>query len=150
LPLAAKAQRPVVDGGVVSPTGEVVVIVEDQEDNRMLLAEILAGEGYRVLAAADGREAIELIRRHQPPIALVDIGLPVLSGYDIACEVRMRMGRSDIFLVALTGYGQQQDRDAVLQAGFDQHLVKPVDVSTLLEVLRMRRTLRRGAQIASA
>jgi two-component system CheB/CheR fusion protein len=66
----------------------------------------------------------------------------VISGYDVARDVRQRLGRGDIFLVALTGYGQQQDREAVLQAGFDQHLVKPVDVGTLLEVLRMRRTLR--------
>ena len=121
--------------------GESIVVVEDQDDNRMLLAEILAAAGYQVLAAADGKQAIDLIAKSKPRVALVDIGLPVLSGYDVAREVRTQMGRSDIFLVALTGYGQQQDRDAVLRAGFDQHLVKPVDVATLLEVLRLRLTL---------
>ena len=129
------------DGVLGAAAGESIVVVEDQEDNRMLLAEILSGAGYQVLAAADGKQAIDLIAEARPRVALVDIGLPVLSGYDVAREVRTKMGRSDIFLVALTGYGQQQDREAVLRAGFDQHLVKPVDVSTLLEVLRLRLTL---------
>ncbi len=142
LPLAADANHVEVDAGVLGPLEQSIVLVEDQDDNRMLLTEILSGAGYQVLAAADGKEAIELIEKQKPNIALVDIGLPVISGYDVARDVRKRLGRGDIFLVALTGYGQQQDREAVLQAGFDQHLVKPVDVATLLEVLRMRRTLR--------
>ena len=99
--------------------GESVLLVEDQDDNRMLLAEILADAGYVVLPAADGKEALDLIELRNPPMAVVDIGLPVLSGYDVAREVRTRLQRGDMFLVALTGYGQQQDREAVLEAGFD-------------------------------
>jgi two-component system, chemotaxis family, CheB/CheR fusion protein len=143
LPLAEHADRPALapkhDG---LSEGESIVLVEDQEDNRMLLSEILSGAGYVVLPAADGKQAIELIEEKRPRVAVVDLGLPVLSGYDVARDVRTRLQRTDMFLVALTGYGQQQDREAVLQAGFDQHLVKPVDIGTLLDVLRARRTLR--------
>jgi len=143
LPLAeeaAKAPPAPRHAGITG--GESIVLVEDQDDNRMLLSEILSGAGYEVLSASDGKEAIELIEQKRPPVAVVDIGLPLLSGYDVARDVRTRLQRTDMFLVALTGYGQQQDREAVLQAGFDQHLVKPVDISTLLDVLRARRTLR--------
>ncbi|HEX8950236.1 MAG TPA: response regulator, partial [Polyangia bacterium] len=77
-----------------------------------------------------------------PGIALVDIGLPVLNGYEVARRIRRVFGPNDIFLVALTGYGQQQDREAVVSAGFDQHIVKPIDATTLIEVLRSRRRLR--------
>ncbi|HET7784567.1 MAG TPA: PAS domain S-box protein, partial [Myxococcales bacterium] len=151
LPLAEDAGRPAPaprHAGVSD--GESIVLVEDQEDNRMLLSEILSGAGYVVLAASDGKQAIELIEQARPPLAVVDIGLPVLSGYEVARDVRTRLQRTDMFLVALTGYGQQQDREAVLQAGFDQHLVKPVDIGTLLDVLRARRTLRADAHLAAA
>ena len=72
-------------------------------------------------------------------MALVDIGLPILDGYEVARRIRKTFGPNDIFLVALTGYGQQQDREAVMRAGFDQHLVKPVDPKALVEILRGRR-----------
>jgi CheY-like chemotaxis protein/two-component sensor histidine kinase len=143
LPLAEHAERPAaVQKHNGLSDGESIVLVEDQEDNRMLLSEILSGAGYVVLPAADGKQAIDLIEQKRPPVAVVDLGLPVLSGYDVARDVRTRLQRTDMFLVALTGYGQQQDREAVLEAGFDQHLVKPVDIGTLLDVLRARRTLR--------
>ncbi|HEY6911248.1 MAG TPA: ATP-binding protein, partial [Myxococcales bacterium] len=142
LPLADHVDRPAAAQKHAPSDGESIVLVEDQEDNRMLLSEILSGAGYVVLPAADGKQAIELIEQKRPPVAVVDLGLPVLSGYDVARDVRTRLQRADMFLVALTGYGQQQDREAVLQAGFDQHLVKPVDIGTLLDVLRARRTLR--------
>ncbi|MGZ6142416.1 MAG: PAS domain S-box protein, partial [Myxococcales bacterium] len=152
LPLARDAARAAAIE-VARPSrsaGESVLLVEDQDDNRMLLADILADAGYVVLPAADGKEAIDLIELRSPALAVVDIGLPVLSGYDVAREVRNRLQRGDMFLVALTGYGQQQDREAVLEAGFDQHLVKPVDASTLLDVLRARRSLRGSAQWSAA
>ncbi|HEX4386762.1 MAG TPA: CheR family methyltransferase, partial [Myxococcales bacterium] len=143
LPLAVEAERPAAVQIIAEPpVSRSIVLVEDQEDNRMLLSDILSNAGYTVLAAADGKEAIELIASSKPSLAVVDIGLPIMSGYEVARAVRGQLQQPDIFLVALTGYGQQQDREAVLQAGFDQHLVKPVDISTLLEVLRGRRTLR--------
>ena len=142
LPLAESLGMPRPVAAVAGGQGESVVLVEDQEDSRTLLADILQDAGYAVMPAASGKQALELIVQHRPPVALVDIGLPEMSGYEVAREVRKRMARADIFLVALTGYGQQQDRDAVLGAGFDQHLVKPIEVDTLLEVLRQKRKLR--------
>jgi two-component system, chemotaxis family, CheB/CheR fusion protein len=127
---------------------ERLVLVEDQDDSRMLLQTILEGAGYDVVSAADGGSAIEMIERQRPGIALVDIGLPVLNGYEVARRIRRVFGPNDIFLVALTGYGQQQDREAVISAGFDQHIVKPIDAATLIEVLHTRRRLR-GIDLAT-
>ena len=118
---------------------ERLVLVEDQEDNRVLLQAILEGAGYDVVTASDGQSGVDVIERHRPNVALVDIGLPMLDGYEVARRIRKAFGPNDIFLVALTGYGQQQDRDAVIRAGFDQHLVKPVDPKALVEILRGRR-----------
>jgi two-component system CheB/CheR fusion protein len=140
LPLAAGADRSeVIDA--IRAGSERLVLVEDQDDSRVLLQAILEGAGYHVLTAGDGQSAVDLIERHRPRIALVDIGLPVLNGYEVARRVRRAFGPHDLFLVALTGYGQQQDRDAVMSAGFDQHLVKPIEADALVEVLRLRRRL---------
>ncbi len=128
-------------GGDGAAANERLVLVEDQDDNRFLLQAILERAGYEVVTAGDGGSAVELIERHRPNIALVDIGLPVLDGYEVARRIRKAFGPNDIFLVALTGYGQQQDREAVMRAGFDQHLVKPVDAKTLIGILRDRRRL---------
>jgi two-component system CheB/CheR fusion protein len=125
-----------------------LVLVEDQDDSRLLLQTILEGAGYEVASAADGKSAIEMIERERPGIALVDIGLPLVNGYEVARRIRRVFGPNDIFLVALTGYGQQQDRDAVIGAGFDQHIVKPIDAATLIDVLRSRRRLR-GLDLAT-
>jgi two-component system CheB/CheR fusion protein len=123
-------------GGMIA---ERLVLVEDQEDNRVLLQAILEGAGYHVVTAGDGQAGVDQIEKHRPNVALVDIGLPILDGYEVARRIRRTFGPNDIFLVALTGYGQQQDREAVMRAGFDQHLVKPVDPKALVEILRGRR-----------
>jgi two-component system CheB/CheR fusion protein len=141
LPLAADVEHAFSSTKAAFGT-ERLVLVEDQEDSRLLLQTILEDAGYEVAAASDGQSAVEMIERERPGIALVDIGLPVLNGYEVARRIRRVFGPNDIFLVALTGYGQQQDRDAVISAGFDQHIVKPIDAQTLIEVLRSRRRLR--------
>jgi two-component system CheB/CheR fusion protein len=119
-----------------------LVLVEDQDDSRMLLQTILEDAGYEVIPAADGKTAVEVIERERPGVALVDIGLPILNGYEVARRIRRLFGPNEIFLVALTGYGQQQDREEVISAGFDQHIVKPIDAAVLIEVLKARRRLR--------
>jgi CheY-like chemotaxis protein len=118
-----------------------LVLVEDQDDSRELLSEVLERNGFRVFSASNGENGVEVIRNVRPSVALVDIGLPGMSGNEVARRVRGD-GNDRIFLVALTGYGQQHDREAIMKAGFDQHLVKPVDTATLLEVLRSQRALR--------
>ena len=88
-----------------------------------------------VEVAEDGQQGIDAILAQPPDVALIDIGLPELNGYEVAGRVRKQLGKSVVRLVALTGYGQAKDREAVFQAGFDDHLVKPVSPQDLARVL---------------
>lgn len=120
----------VLDKGKVS-----MVLVEDIEDSRTMFARLLRLEGYRVVATAgDGLEGLEVIERLRPDVALLDIGLPKIDGYELARRLRAQLGDS-IFLIALTGYGRGEDHEAALEAGFNAHLVKPVNVEMLNDVL---------------
>lgn len=112
-----------------------IVLVEDQEDNRRLLAELLRLEGHAVETAVDGQDGIQRIQSVKPDVALVDIGLPGLDGYELARCVRQDAGLASVRLVALTGYGRPADIDQARSAGFDYHLVKPVDPATLSRLL---------------
>jgi CheY-like chemotaxis protein len=112
-----------------------IVLVEDNDDSRLMLGELLRLSGHDVREAADGVQGVELILRHRPDIALVDIGLPGLDGYQVAEKVRAEPIANSIVLVALTGYGQPEDRRRALAAGFDAHLVKPVKPQDLARVL---------------
>jgi CheY-like chemotaxis protein len=113
-----------------------VLIVEDNEDSREMLHCILSRAGHEVHEAADGAEGLDAALRLQPDVALVDVGLPLLDGYEVARRIRAVPERRGMVLVALTGYGLAEDRDRALQAGFDLHLVKPVDPEKLLDVLQ--------------
>jgi CheY-like chemotaxis protein len=122
----------------LAPTERTVVLVEDQEDSREVLCEYLTQEGWQVQTAATGKAAIELIVRERPQTAVVDIGLPDISGIEVATQVRAALGERTPYLIALTGYGQHRDNEAVLQAGFHHHLVKPASIPRLLELMRLR------------
>jgi len=111
-----------------------VLIVEDNPDNRLALRTLLELWGYAVEEAQDGARAIQMFLEHRPEIALVDIGLPGLNGYEVAQRMRTSAG-SKPFLVALTGYGRTDDRRRALDSGFDAHLVKPVDPDELERLL---------------
>jgi signal transduction histidine kinase/CheY-like chemotaxis protein len=111
-----------------------VLIVEDNEDSRELLAAILTTRGYGVFTADNGLRGVEEALAHRPDVLLVDIGLPGLDGYGLAREVRKQLGH-DVYMVAITGYGQPEDRVRAVEAGFDVHLTKPVDIGTLEELL---------------
>jgi two-component system CheB/CheR fusion protein len=112
-----------------------IVVVEDQDDSREVVCALLRRCGFRVVPAADGAEGLRAILEHRPRFALVDVGLPGLDGLQVARRVRAELGAGGPFLVALTGYGQERDREAVRAAGFDRHLVKPFEFERLLEVL---------------
>lgn len=103
-----------------------IAIIEDNADSRMTLQALLRLDGHEVTAAADGRQGIQMILESHPEIAIVDIGLPELDGFEVARRVRMHELHPRPFLVALTGYGFPSDRLKSLEAGFDLHLVKPV------------------------
>ena len=111
------------------------LIVEDNEDGREMMAMLLDSFGTRVLQAADGAAGLEAARAHLPDIALVDIGLPGMDGYEVARRLRADPATQGMRLVALTGYGLLEDQQRALQAGFDLHLVKPVPPERLREAI---------------
>jgi CheY-like chemotaxis protein len=113
-----------------------VLIVEDNDDARETLRRILELDGHRVRVAADGIAGLEAMRVAVPEIALIDIGLPRMDGYELARRIRSEInGSQRPYLVAVTGYGLPEDRARTREAGFDLHLVKPVDSAELAEVL---------------
>jgi CheY-like chemotaxis protein len=113
-----------------------VVLVEDQDDARRMMQILLETEGVQVFPAANGVEGVTLIERIRPDLALVDLGLPLMSGYDLARRVRENPENATTRLVALSGYGQDSDIQASLEAGFDEHLTKPPDPARLEALLR--------------
>jgi CheY-like chemotaxis protein len=115
-----------------------IVIVEDGSDNREILRSLLELSGHQVTTAADGQAGLEAIVAVRPEVALVDIGLPLIDGHEIARRIRGAPEYDDVYLVALTGYGRPEDRRAALDAGFDEHLVKPVDFDELANILTYR------------
>jgi two-component system CheB/CheR fusion protein len=101
-----------------------------------MLEAILQRAGYEVHCAHDGRAGLEVIRRVRPNIAIVDIGLPGMDGYELGRHVRAREEHQDLYMVALTGYGRPSDRTAALEAGFNDHLIKPLHPDDLDRLLR--------------
>ena len=114
--------------------GRTILIIEDNADARDALRILLELDGHTVEAAGEGAEGLEIVQAKDPDIALVDIGLPGLDGYEVARRLRAKGSRRPL-LVALTGYGQPEDRKRALDAGFDALLVKPVDPTTLSSLL---------------
>ncbi len=115
-------------------TGSLVLVVDDNRDAADALAELLRELGHSVRIAYDGLSAIEIALKVRPQLVLLDIGLPEVDGYDVARRLRSRGLQST--LVALTGYGEARHRRLALDAGFDQHITKPVDIEHLDRLLR--------------
>ena len=111
-----------------------VLIVDDNQDIAQMLSAIIKLLGHDVATANDGYEAIELAPTYKPEVILLDIGLPGIDGYEVARRLRSQ-GFSKSLMVAVSGYGQDSDREQSLAAGFDQHLVKPVTIATLAVLL---------------
>jgi signal transduction histidine kinase/CheY-like chemotaxis protein len=116
------------------PTRRRVLLVEDQADAREMMRFVLELAGHEVTEASDGPTALNAVARTAPEVAFVDIGLPGINGYEVARQVRAMRGRA-VVLIALTGYGQPADRARAEEAGFDLHLVKPVDLTQVTELL---------------
>ena len=116
-------------------TGLHILIVEDNPDGRESLRELLELWGHRIGLAETGPEGVEKAFALHPDIALIDIGLPGMDGNEVARRIRAVLDRNQIALVAMTGYGQPEDRRRALQAGFDRYLVKPVDPAVLSQLL---------------
>jgi len=112
-----------------------VLIVEDNDDTRAMLHEALVFGGHDVREARDGTSGLALAAERAPDIALIDIGLPDLDGYEVARRLRAAPGGRNIGLVAITGYGQPEDQKRAFEAGFDAHLTKPVAPERLKQVM---------------
>jgi DNA-binding response OmpR family regulator len=111
-----------------------VLVVDDNADAADSLAMLLQVRGDEVRVAYDGEEALFAEQQFKPDVLLLDIGMPKLSGYDVARRVRDARGPG-VLLVAITGWGQEEDRQRARDAGFDHHFTKPVDYAALLAVI---------------
>jgi CheY-like chemotaxis protein len=114
-----------------------ILIVDDNHDSADSLAVLLKFDGHEVWTAYDGRKAVEVAERERPAVVLMDIGLPGLNGYQASRAMR-EAGLTDALLIAMTGYGQDEDRRRSREAYFDAHLVKPVDLAVLRQLLAER------------
>src|SRR5262249_38652949 len=112
-----------------------ILIVDDNEDSAESMALLLQLDEHQVQMAHDGLTALKLAQSFQPDIILLDIGLPGMNGYDVARRLRAQSDTSGAQLIALTGYGQEEDQQRSKEAGFDYHLVKPVEPETLQALL---------------
>jgi CheY-like chemotaxis protein len=136
-----KMNRPVDDARRAAAASARIVVIDDNVDAALSLAALLRALGHEVETAHDAPGAIAVAETFRPQVALLDIGLPVMDGYDLARELRAVSGDRPLHLVAVTGYGLAPDRQRSREAGFIEHLVKPVDrkeLQALLERLQGR------------
>jgi two-component system CheB/CheR fusion protein len=135
LPLAVEPARYPGTSGVTDESGPVparrILIVEDNWDAAESLAVLLRMQGHEVQVAHEGTATLDAARAFHPHIVLLDIGLPGMNGYEVARRLRQEFRPEDMLLVAVTGYGQEEDRRHSREAGFNAHLVKPIVLQTL-------------------
>jgi CheY-like chemotaxis protein len=112
-----------------------VLVVDDNRDSADSLAMLLRFWGHHAWVAYDGPSALALAQAQQPDVVLLDLALPQMDGYQVAWRLREEVGLKDAMLVALTGYGQESDRQHTQEAGFCHHLLKPVDPALLEHLL---------------
>jgi CheY-like chemotaxis protein len=116
-------------------SGHRLLVVDDNEDAAASLAMLLRLKGHEVEIAHDGPSALRLAREFRPALVFLDLGMPGMDGFEVARALRATPGLEDVHIVALTGWGQDEDRRSTREAGFDQHLVKPPDVRMLDQLL---------------
>jgi CheY-like chemotaxis protein len=137
LPLVEQLEIGVTEPEVIETTPRRVLIVDDNSDAADMLALLLQLDGHQVQAVYSSRDALERAQSFHPDIMLLDIGLPEINGYEVAERLRAMPQLKDIRLVAVTGYGRSEDRARTRAAGFDDHLVKPVEAIELKRVLEV-------------
>jgi CheY-like chemotaxis protein len=115
-----------------------VLVVDDDVDGAEAIGELLRDYGHEVATAHNGAQALTHARLHRPDVVLLDINMPDMDGYDIARRMRSELGLGGALLVALSGDGEDRHRRLAREAGFDQHVTKPVDASKLEELLQPR------------
>jgi CheY-like chemotaxis protein len=140
---ASRLAQPQEPRSAAKPGALRVLVADDNEDAAESLAAVLRVAGHDVRVAHDGQEAVELAATFRPALALLDIGMPRMNGYDAAQRIRGQEGGADMLLIAVTGWGQQDDRRRAFEAGFDHHLTKPAqleDIEVLMAKVRRRVT----------
>jgi PAS domain S-box-containing protein len=140
LPVAVVGEQPAVPPPSALELGTArkkhrILLVDDNEDALILLAQVLSAVGHEVHTASDPVMALQLVKALDPDVAILDIGLPVMDGYALAPLLRAELRHGRPRLIALTGYGQKNDRERSRNAGFDAHLVKPIDAQRLLQAI---------------
>ena len=113
-----------------------ILIADDNRDSAETLAALLRMEGHEVTSVHDGPVALSVFGELKPDVALLDIGMPGLTGYEVARKMRQATPRASLTLIAITGWGQDIDKERAFAAGFDHHLTKPVDPQRLVELLK--------------
>ncbi len=122
-------------GGEPAAIAKTILVVDDNRDAADILEELLSSLGADTRVAYDGEEALRLAQRQRPDVAILDIGMPAMDGCELARQLRAGPDGGSMVLIALTGWGQQGDRDRIAAAGFDHHLLKPLDLAQLLPLL---------------
>ena len=115
---------------------EKILLIEDNEQNRILMRQILVRRGYDLLEAKDGLTGIEMARAHIPALILLDIQMPVMNGFMVIRELRNDAELRKIKVIAVTSFAMKGDREKALQAGFDEYVTKPIDTRTFPELVK--------------
>lgn len=140
--IAGEERKPVEGEGsglrtYLQVTPRRILVVDDNEDAGVLLGEMLRTVGHEVVVTTDAPRALEAIKHFVPEVGILDIGLPVIDGYELSATLREKLG-PDLRLMAVTGYGQPQDRDRVLRSGFQCHFVKPISIQKVLSAIEIQ------------
>jgi len=148
--LAGLAHQILDSGTIPQIVRQRILVADDNCDAAEALSLQLQLAGHDVRTAHDGADALAMTESFEPDIVLLDLGMPKMDGYEVARRVRMRPQGRRVRLIALTGWGQQQDRDRTAAAGFDAHLVKPVSEAHLFQALATAVDTRRPIEDAQA
>ena len=117
-------------------SAHTILVVDDNRDAADSLAQLFGFMGANASVAYEGSSALEAMLAHPPTLAFIDIGMPVMDGYELAAHIRATDAIAGVVLVALTGWGQTTDRERIMEAGFDHHLIKPADIRQLAQLLK--------------
>jgi PAS domain S-box-containing protein len=135
---AGQPSQPDVPSEQRPATRRRILAVDDNADLLLTISHMLRASGHEVITAEGGAEALELAREHRPEIVLLDIGMPGMDGFEVARRLRREPWGGDMFLIAMTGWGQERDKRQTAEAGFDAHLTKPVEPEVLQHMIAQR------------
>jgi CheY-like chemotaxis protein len=138
--MTSDSPRPEQPPAAPSAPAQTILLADDNRDAIDALAELLRMSGHEVHLAHEGLAAVEMALRLQPDVIVLDIGMPGLNGYDAARRIRAQPWAANAFLIAATGWGQEDDRRKASAAGFDLHLTKPFDPDQLTDLIARRQS----------